>query len=257
MKDNIFRDNDAVSEIVDYSIILGIIVLATGIIIVAGVPMLENMQESQYTENIRQSFEVMALNMNKVVFGNAPSQSVELKMYGGALSVGRDNYVRIDLQVWNSSANAPEIESAVGHVVKNIENSYQDTIISYENTGVWAKYSDGEAVMVSEPRFTYANNAMVIPVAKIDGRQSLSGSGLVRVTADGGRKNIHLYENVSQMNISVTSDYFEAWGRYFNESLQMPVVMVDSNNRTVNCSKNYLNNIDVYVIESPMKVTID
>ncbi len=111
--------------------------------------------------------------------------------------------------------------------------------------------------MISEPRFTYANNVMVIPIAKIDGRESLSGSGLVSVTADGGGRRIYRYENVSQMNISVTSDYFEAWGRYLNKSLEMPVVMLDSNNRTVNCSKNYLINIDVYVIDSPMKVTID
>lgn len=257
MKGNLTRSDAAVSEVVDYSIILGIIILATGIIIVAGVPMLEDMQDARHSENIGQSFEVLALNMNKVVFGNAPSQSVELKMYGGALSVAGDNYMSIDIQVWNSSANAYEIQSAVGLEIKDIENSYHNTNISYENTGVWAKYEDGGSVMISEPRFTYANNVMVIPIAKIDGRESLSGSGLVSVTADGGGRRIYRYENVSQMNISVTSDYFEAWGRYLNKSLEMPVVMLDSNNRTVNCSKNYLINIDVYVIDSPMKVTID
>lgn len=257
MKGNFTRSNDAVSEMVDYSIILSIIILATGIIVVAGVPMLEDMQEVQHTENIRQSFEVMAMNMNKVVFGNAPSQSVELKMYGGVLSVAGDNYIGIDLQVWNSSAGSIEMQSALGYEVKNIENSYQDTIISYENTGVWAKYEEGKSVMVSEPRFTFANDVMVIPVALIGGTDSISGSGLSRVTADSGSKKVYKYENVSMMNASITSDYFESWGRYLNESLQMQIVIEDSDNRTINCSKIYPTNIDVYVIYSPMKITID
>lgn len=257
MKDNFTKSDDAVSEMVDYSIILSIIILATGIIVVAGVPMLEGMQEVQHTENIRQSFEVLALNMNKVVFGHSPSQSVELKMYGGALSVADNNYISIDLQVWNSTSNDTEMQSAVGFEVKNLENSYQGTTISYENTGVWAKYEEGKAVMVSEPRFTYANNVLVIPVALIEGTDSISGSGLSRVTADAGSKKVYKYENVSMINTSITSNYFEAWGRYFNESLQMQIVDEDSGNKTVNCSRNYLNNIDVYVIYSPMEVTID
>jgi hypothetical protein len=257
MKKIFTRSEDAVSEMVDFSIILSIMLLATGIIVVAGAPLLENTQKMQHTENIRQGFEVLALNMNKVVQGNAPSQSVEMKMYGGSLSVAGDNYISIDLRVWNSSANDFEIQPAVGSRIKNIENSFQDTTISYENTGVWAKYNNRQAVMVSEPRFTYANNVLVIPVARIDGLTSLSGSGLVRVTADGRPKRVERYENVSRVNISITSDYFEAWGRYLNESLQMPIVMVDTDNKTINASKEYLTNIDVYVTSSPMKVTIN
>jgi hypothetical protein len=265
MKEIFTRSEDAVSEMVDFSIILSIMLLATGIIVVAGTPMLENTQRMQHTENIRQGFEVLALNMNKVVQGNAPSQSVEMKMYGGSLSVaGDENYIGIDLRVWNPSTNAFEVQPHFGSTVKNIEDAFQDTTISYENTGVWAKYGNGQSVMVSEPRFTYANNVLVIPIAKIDGIASLSGSGLVRVTADSGAsesgrtgKEVSTYENVSQVNITVTSDYFEAWGRYLNESLQMPIVMIDTDNKTINASKEYFSNIDVYIAISPMTVTIN
>lgn len=248
---------DAVSEMVDFSIILSIMLLAIGIIVVAGAPLLENIQKTQHTENIRQGFEVLALNLNKVVQGNAPSQSVEMKMYGGSLSVTGDNYINVDLQIWNSSDNRYETDSVVGTRVKMIENSYQDTFVSYENTGVWIKYNNEQALMVSEPRFTYANNVLVIPVASIGGSTSLSGSGLVRVTADGHGKKVYRYENVSQVNISLTSDYFQAWARYLNESLQMPIVMVDGTNKTINASKEYPNNIDVYIAISPMTVTIN
>ncbi|WP_370575028.1 hypothetical protein [Methanomethylovorans sp.] len=257
MTERFTRSEDAVSEMVDFSIILSIMLLATGIIVVAGTPMLENTQKMQHTENIRQGFEVLALNMNKVVQGNAPAQSVEMKMYGGSLSVAGNNYISIDLGVWNSSTNSLEMKSAAGVRIKKIEDNFQDTIICYENTGVWAKYNNGQAVMVSEPRFTYGNNALVIPVVRIDGLTSLSGSGLIRVTADSETKKVERYENVSRVNISITSDYFEAWSRYLNESLQMPIVMVDTDNKTINASKEYFTNIDVYVASSPMTVTVN
>lgn len=256
MKDNFTRSDDAVSEMVDYSIILSIILLATGIIVVAGVPMMEHMQETQHTENIKQSFQVMALNINKVVFGNAPSQSVELKMYGGALSVTGNSQIDITMQIWNSSAGSFN-SSFYGKQMRKIENDFHDTAIGYENTGVWAKYDSGEAIMVSEPRFTCANNVLVIPDGSVSGTDSISGSGLVRVTTDAGRRSIESYENVSHINISIRSDYFEAWERYLNESLRMQIVDVDAANYTFTASKDYNPNIDVHIVGAAMDVTIE
>jgi hypothetical protein len=256
MKYNILKEDGAVSEMVDYSIILSIMILATGIIVVAGVPMLEHMQETQHTENIKQSFKVLAPNINKVVFGNAPSQSVELKMYGGSLSVTRNNYINISMQVWNDSASSFETVS-FGKQMGNIENDFQGTLISYENSGVWTRYSLGESVMLAQPRFTYANNVLVIPDASFSGSSSVSGSGLVRVTADAGRRSIESYQNVSQVNITIRSNYFEAWERYLNEHLDMPTALVDDTNRTIYTSKNYSQNIDVYIVKASMDVTID
>ncbi|MBN2109787.1 MAG: hypothetical protein JW705_01685 [Methanosarcinaceae archaeon] len=264
MKGNFTRSEVAVSEMVDYSIILSIILLATGIIIVAGVPMLEHMQDTQHTENIRQSFEVLALNMNKVVFGNAPSQSVELKMYGGSLAVrGYSGNSHIDINmsmdVWNTSTGSIEsVEQSYGKEMKKIENDFRDTTIAYENTGVWARYSSGESIMVSAPRFTYTkNDVLVIPDGSITGTDFISGSGLVRVTADAGSRSIETYQNVSHINISINSVYYEAWGRYLEESLGMQIVDFNASNSTFTASKDYNPNIDVYIVNAAMDVRID
>lgn len=253
---NFTKSDDAVSEMVDYSIILSIILLATGIIVVAGMPMLEHMQETQHTNNIKQSFQVLAPNVNKVVFGNAPAQSVELKMYGGSLSVKGNNYINISMQVWNNSAGSSETLS-FGKKMGNVENDFQDTLVSYENSGVWARYSSGESIMLVQPRFTYANNVLMIPDASMSGSSSVSGSGLVRVTADAGRRSIESYQNVSQVNITIASDYFEAWERYLNEHLDMSTIDVNETTQTVLAGKSYTENIDVYIVKATMDVTID
>ncbi len=253
----LFTDSDeAVSEMVDFIIILSIMVLATGVIVVAGMPILEDKQNVQHTENIKQTFEVLALNMNKVVHGNAPSQSVEMKMYGGTLSVAGDNYVEIELGIWNSSAGYVESHIAVGSMVKRIEHEFQGITVSYENTGVWTRSEDGPSVMVSEPHFAYANNMMIIPISEIWGTSSISSSSLLRINADGGTKIVSTYDNVSQVNITIRSDNFQSWARYLNEGLRMPIVMEDNHNKTVSVSKQY-DNITVYVCRTPMTVTIN
>jgi hypothetical protein len=251
------KDDRAVSEMVDYSIILSIILLATAIITVAGVPMLKHMQETQHTENMEQSFQVLAMNINKVVFGNAPSQSVELKMYGGSLYSESDesSNISITMKVWDNSTTF-RIENYSSQMGK-LESDFQGTLIGYENSGVWARYSSGDAVMLSEPRITCANNVIVIPDASIFGTNSISGSGLVRITADSRPKSTVSYQNVSQMNVTITSDYVEAWEGFLTERLNMTTTENEITNRTAELSVTFTENVDVYFVKSYMDVTIN
>src|SRR5659263_220972 len=97
---------DAVSEVVDFVTILGLLVLSIGLIGMAGYPIVENAQETNHIENTRQSFIVLANNINKVVMGQAPSQNVELKMYGGSLSVTGSSTINITANVTNISTGS-------------------------------------------------------------------------------------------------------------------------------------------------------
>lgn len=254
-KKDIISD-DAVSELVDFSIILSIILLATAIIAVFGVPLIEHTQEAQYSENIVQSFQVLAPNINKMVKGSAPSQSIELKMYGGSLSVTSSSYIEVNMQVWNVSNSSYDTETYGKHM-GTIENNYKDTFVAYENTGIWAKYEKGISIMRSEPLFTYSEGVLLIPCSSLSGNTALSGSGLVRVTADGGRRTIESYHNVSQVNITITSNYYEGWREYLDNDLGIPVINTDTTNTTIYASKLFPQNIDVFVIESPMDVKIN
>lgn len=256
MKIKNLGSDDAVSELVDFSIILSIILLATAIIVVAGYPLIQHLQENQHSENIVQSFQVLAPNINKVVKGSAPSQSIELKMYGGSLSVSSTSYMEINLKVWNSTNGSYDTEIFSKHI-GTIENNYKNTFVSYENTGIWSRYENGQSIMKLEPLFSFSDDILLIPFSSLSGSSSISGSGLVSVTANGGRRTIERYYNVSQVSISIKSDYFKAWEKYLNESMEMPIENVDWTNTTVNASKNYSPDIDVFIVEAPMHITIN
>ncbi|WP_292468076.1 hypothetical protein [Methanolobus sp.] len=257
-RDKLLDSNDAVSEILDFSITLGIMVLAISIIGLAGYPLVEHMKESGHIENIKQSFSVLTPNMNKIASGKAPSQSVELKMYGGStVSVSGNSYMNITMDVWNATDSSVDI-IPFERQLRMIENEYADTSIAYENTGAWAKYPMGESVMISEPIFAYGDDSLIIPIVTITGTRAISGSGLIRVISDGGQLSVEMYENVSNVEITLSSEYYRAWEKYLNESVGMQVKNINDSTKTIIMEKDYTpNNIDVFITVSPMSVTVE
>ncbi|WP_292463742.1 hypothetical protein [Methanolobus sp.] len=253
---NIVASDDAVSEVLGFSITLGVMVLSLAVIGVAGYPMLENMQERGHLLNIEQSFSVLQPNLNKVAFGKAPSQSVELKMYGSSISVTGTSYMNLSMQVWNStnsSYNTPSLERQM----RTIENQYGENTVAYENTGTWVRYPQGSSIAISKPDFAYHDNVLLIPMITISGTKSISGSGLTRVVSQGGQISVSVYENVSRVDMTIKSDYYEGWERYLNETLGMDIKHRDPANSTISASRDYNPGIDVLVTVSPMSVTIE
>ncbi|MFP4655299.1 MAG: hypothetical protein ACLFMM_06460 [Methanohalobium sp.] len=251
-----FRLSDhAVSEVVDFVILLGVMLLAVTVIGVAGFPLIDHMQEVEHTENIRQSYSVLATNINKIVFDNAPSQSVELKMSGGSLSIIGNSLINITAKKWNSTTDSYEYRT-FERQMRMIENEYEGTSICYENTGTWAKYPLGKSIAITQPRFSFNGEVLVVPITLVSGSSSRSGQGIVRVVSDGGGSNVYSYQNVSEIDIKVTSQYYQGWGTYFDNALGMDVTVYDANN-TINAHKNYTDNIDVHIIYSPISATIE
>lgn len=253
---NLNLSEEGLTEVLDFTITLGIMLLALGVIGVAGYPMLEHMQEMGHLENIEQSFSVLKPNMNKVVYGKAPSQSVELKMHGGFVAVTGTSYMNVSIQTWNESTSSLEV-IPVERQLRMIENEFKETSIGYENTGAWAKYPQGSAIAISEPDFAYDGNKLLIPMVTIAGSSGISGSGLIRVISDGGQLSVARIENVSQVNITMASEYYDGWEKFLNESMGMQIVDVDESNNTIVASRSYNPNIDVIITISPMSVTVE
>lgn len=237
---------DAVSEVVDFVTILGLLVLSIGLIGVAGYPIVKNAQEANHIENTKQSFIVLANNVNKVVMGQAPSQNVELKMYGGSLSV-----------TGNSSINITAINSTnenitlVDRQMRSIESVVGETIVAYEGTGVWVSYPNGNTILVSKPLISNQSKMLIIPVVAIGGTSSVGGSGMSRVTAKGIPK-VSVYKNVSNIIVTINSTYSNGWKNYFSN------VKAWSSCSSDECTaKLELKNIDVYIINIQLDTEVE
>ncbi len=204
---------DAVSEVIDFVTVLGILVLSIGIIGVAGYPLLKNAQEANYIENTKQSFAVLTDNINKVMSGHAPSQNVELKLYGGMLSVipasTRTSKINITLNKTDNSEVTFEFELGA------IEATFDSAIVGYENTGAWVNYTSGATLMIAKPEFVITNDSVFIPVVTIGGTSSVGGTGLVRVVAEDKWIELNMTTDVQSIRIVVNSSYTDGWQKRF------------------------------------------
>ncbi len=247
---NFLSSEEAVSEVVDFVIILGIMLLAISIISVAGFPMIQKAQEANHIENTIQSFIVMGENLNKVVSGQAPSQSVELKMYDDTISIIQDSVQvsKINITLINKSLYSESFEGQLGV----IEADFDDVTIAYENTGVWARYNSGKTIMLSKPDFIQSNDSLFIPVTTIVGSSSIGGQGLMRIVAKETYGDLYSYTNITSIRIRIDSSYNDGWNTKFLNG-------TDWNNSYPNVmEKNFSSpGINVYILRKLINVEIE
>ena len=245
--DNFLNSDKAVSEVLGFVTIVGILVLSLSLIGVAGYPVLKSAQETRYIENTRQTFVVMAENINKVVMGQTPSQNIEMKMYGGELSVTGDS--TINITAVNSTG---ETIVLVDQQMRSIENTVGDTVVAYEGTGVWVKYPNDYVYNSYKPLITNEGNVIVIPLVKISGLSSFAGSGMSRIKVKG-EPDITYYGNVNNITVTINSNYCNGWGDYFENIMEWYVGYGD----TCIASLNTSSNVDVYILNVHMDVVIE
>jgi hypothetical protein len=247
----LLSSEDAVSEVVDFVTILGLLVLSIGIIGVAGYPIVKNAQEANHIENTKQSFIVLTNNVNKVVIGQAPSQSVELKMYGGSLSVTGSSSINITANSTNITTGQIERIVLADRQMRSIESTVGDTYVVYEGTGLWAKYPNGNTILVSKPLITNQSDVLVIPIVTIGGISSAGGSGMSMVTVKGV-PSVTFYKNVSNIIVTINSSYADGWMKYFNN------VMAWTTSGTSGECTGTLNakNVDVYILNIQLDMEV-
>ncbi len=236
----LLNSEEAVSEVVDFVTILGIMVVFIGLIGVVGYPLVKTAQEVNYVESTRQSYAVLAANINKVVLGQTPSQEVELKLYGGSLSITGNSMINITAN--DSSGNRTTL---VNSTMCTIESVVGEAKIAYEGTGVWIKYPNGNTLLVYKPLITNQSNVLVIPVVSINRTASTGGSGMSRITVKG-TSHVTYNSSVSNITVRINSSYSKGWGNYFTGVMSWNITPGGSSSELIA----WLNtsNIDVYIL---------
>ena len=222
MDKKFLKSESAVSEVVGFILVFSIIMLAIGVIYAVGYPSIQSSKENTQFQNMEQSFMVLQSNINTVAFGQAPVRTLKTSLGGGSLTVyPSKGSITISPGDWSVPIGAIEYE-------KNGRS------IAYEGGGVWEKYPAGAAIKLSEPRIFVHNTSTgnrsvfvsIINISSEIGISSVGGEGAASVVARFNRSSSPYINSTSvpyTVTITVTSDYADAWGRYFNETLEVPV----------------------------------
>ncbi len=235
----------AVAEVLDFITLAGILIVSLSLIGLAGYPILRSAQETRYLENTRLSFIVLADNINKIALGQALSQSVELKMYGGPLSVTGNSSIKINA---TNSSNKEII--LYDQSMRSIENHIGDSVVAYEGTGVWIKYPNGVVLNAYKPLIADQNSTLIIPVISIAGVSSTAGNSMSRVRAEG-YTFVTFYNNVSNIKVTINSSYIDGWKNYYKKISWENCS--SSSDCTIQLQKS---NIDIYILGGKMDVEI-
>lgn len=218
-------DNKADSEVIGPVIILGITILGIGLITLMGFPVINDLQEMASFKNVEQGFTVLDSRASRAALGEAPMQVTDISLGGGTLSIesnSSNGYILVELK--NGSgviSNLPNI--TMGKIVYRLG----DREVAYEGGGVWSKTSS-RSIMLSPPEFHYNGVTLTIPVINISGNFSTGGKGKVSLnigkvgegtqivypTASGQNLN-PIPDNVTNVYITIKSEYYEAWADYF------------------------------------------
>jgi len=67
---------DAISKVIGYILLLGIIVISVGLVTMLAMPIIEDAKENAYLKNIEQGFTVLDSKGSLVTLGKSPTQLV-------------------------------------------------------------------------------------------------------------------------------------------------------------------------------------
>ncbi len=259
---NFLKSDHALTEVLDFITIIGILILSFSLIGLAGYPALKNAQEAKQIENTIQSFTVLADSVNKVATGRAPSQNIELKLYGGKLRVAGESRIKVNATRFNFTSGSNQEITLVEYLeMGGIENSIGDTIIAYEGTGVWIKYPGDVIFNIYKPLINNQSNILIIPVVSINGKSAISGSGLSKVTVcqqevpseEGGcgMPYIYHFSNMSNITITITGNYTKGWQSYFENTIKWSPDTGGNHTGRLNAT-----NMDVFILKSWIQTVI-
>ena len=265
------RSEKAVSEVIGMVLILSIMVIVIGSIMLVGVPMIESSKDrakmdvaantflslqNDIEEVVRGPIWVRDPNNITLINGTGPSRETEFELMGGTLSVAPNRAnLTCTLDCNNITVNKTNITIPPSNITYTADNE----AIIYENGAVIQKYESGIPLMVSDPLINIyddgANNTVVsIHTISIKGTLSSAG-GDGKAWVETGltyyNQTIDPPRYVNQTNITLYSDYSDAWETFFRKKLE-DAGLVSSNG----CPPGGYNISYINSMKKPMVVTI-
>ncbi|WP_406655744.1 hypothetical protein V7O62_08100 [Methanolobus sp. ZRKC2] len=266
MLKNILKDKAAVSSVVGITIMFAITLLSIGIMVLYTLPAIESMEDMAQAQKIEQGFTVFDSRTSKTALGEAPLQTTGLSLMGGDVEVlGNDetydeNRIMVVVlssntswynnfyqnhkywDAWKSYENEPDFAGFNASMGKIVYTS-GERIIAYEGGGVWSKYPTGGTVMISPPEFHFNGETLTIPIMKITGNTSVSGSTNAAISVASTSDPDILFPNSTKNSLFVNplkadkiiiyiqSDYYDGWAEYA-ETLITTTATLDDENKT-------------------------
>lgn len=202
----------AVSEVIGFIIIFGLVVTSISLVMYTGIPALEEAQEREHAQNAERAFSVLQDNINDVALRDAPARGTQIRVAQSELetnSVG--GYINI-------TGDPSENETARGGFGSAVYRTGTGDEVVYENGAVFRFDGVDSSGMVFEPNWRIREDEVVIPMIRTvsagGGSRSVSGDTTMNMRASpGATPDTHFWQDVD-LDINITSPRADGWVVY-------------------------------------------
>ncbi len=204
-----------------FLLVFALVIAATTLIVALGSGAIGGTQETLDEERAEKAMTQFDSQAALVALGNSDVQRVDLSSGGTNAYDVDDEAGQMTLSYTNqTNGNETTIFSeSMGRIRYQTDNG--DTI-AYQGGGVWRSDGNGNAVMISPPEFHYRDATLTLPLVTVGSSGTIGDRAVIsnakttryfpNATRNGAFSNP--LEN-ARVEVSVTSEYYRAWGKYF------------------------------------------
>ncbi|WP_048198552.1 DUF7289 family protein [Methanocella arvoryzae] len=251
-------NSDAVSESLSFILLTAIMLIAFFVVYSAGLPAYSTYLDQSHMTNVEQSFSIIAYNGNTVAMHKSPFSSSELKIFGGTLATRDAGYM--DISYYGDTGGTSLIGSN-NTTLKVLEYTKGTDRVAYIDGGVCRYYPTGSVMLTDPPIHTTPDSLIVPTITVYNSDVSVAGNGLTRILFltpyySKMSQTISLPTaasfDVKRIDIRMKSEYADAFGRYFAETLGF--TQSEGPDGEVIVSKSYPSGIRLQLIQSYLTI---
>ncbi|WP_424357870.1 DUF7289 family protein [Methanocella sp. MCL-LM] len=231
-KNSMKLDDNGLTEMFGYILLIGIVVAGLSIIILMTMPTVNSSKDTAQFNHIEQAFTTADSRISKARFSTSIYQETPFQLNDGKIIIdGSDANSWIEVYR-DSDDPANLISHTTLGTIKCVTDQGE---VAYQGGGVWEKYPDGGSIMISPPDFGYNGETLTLPIMSLKGSESLTASSgnkvqigvrsdpagftqiYPRYNADPALDYSNPVDQGRDIIIKIKSDYAVAWRDFIRE----------------------------------------
>lgn len=211
----------AVSNLLGYTLMFGIILTATVTVSVIAVDQLETVREGEQLNNAERGFFLVGQNINEIQDNRAAVRSGELDLNDGniGISTAADSAIRVEIE----DVTGSDVDYEETLPMRALVYGLEDSTVAYESGAIFRRDNDN-VVTQQGPNLVCTDDTAIVSIVTLQGRTSRAlGSGTVAVRATENtsrlrfprnRTGVNSTEDTATVRIDVTEAQFaDGWRR--------------------------------------------
>jgi hypothetical protein len=227
------KDERSQANVLGLTLVFGLVIVGSVVVVAFGASAISDSQETLSVQRAEKAMTQFDSRAALVALGNTDIQRIDFGSDAAAeFDVDKDaGYMRITRENLSSGDTTQLVQEDLGAIVYETDTES----LAYQGGGVW-RVSGDSSVMVSPPEFHFRNGTLTLPIIQLVGNPSLGSRISVAhnetlrkypVSADKDRFNPLTNHKVT---VTLKSDYYQAWGTYFETRTDGEVSYDHANN---------------------------